>query len=84
MANLYHNDRLIIAFASLNQSDKQLERGRGNQLEARWPAALAQHQRLIGPIQDQHGCGEVCHQSRQGLDRCESVIFEARGKRHEA
>jgi hypothetical protein len=27
MANLYHNDRLIIAFASLNQSDKRWSAG---------------------------------------------------------
>ena len=27
MANLYYNDRLIIAFASLNQSDKQWSAG---------------------------------------------------------
>jgi hypothetical protein len=27
MANIYYNDRLIIAFASLNQSDKQWSAG---------------------------------------------------------
>jgi len=59
MANLYYNDRLIVAFASLNQSDKQWSAG----AEITWKVDGQRHSHsisgLLEPIQDQHGCGEV-------------------------
>ena len=38
MANLYHNDRLIVAYASMNQSTKDWSAGAEITWKQRWPA----------------------------------------------
>ena len=48
MANLYHNDRLIIAFASLNQSDKQWSAG----AEITWKAEGERRSHSIAGLTD--------------------------------
>ena len=48
MANLYYNDRLIIAFASLNQSDKQWSAG----AEISWKADGARRSHSIAGLAD--------------------------------
>jgi hypothetical protein len=49
MANLYYNDRLIIAFASQNQSDKQWSAG----AEITWSREDWRHSHTIGGLADQ-------------------------------
>jgi len=48
MANLYYNDRLIIAFASLNQSDKQWSAG----AEITWKADGERRSHSIAGLSD--------------------------------
>ena len=48
MANLYYNDRLIIAFASLNQSDQQWTAG----AEITWKRDGARQAHTIGGLAD--------------------------------
>ena len=48
MANLYYNNRLIIAFASLNQSDKQWSGG----AEITWKADGARQSHSIAGLAD--------------------------------
>ena len=48
MANLYYNERLIIAFASLNQSDKQWSAG----AEITWKADGARQSHSIAGLTD--------------------------------
>jgi hypothetical protein len=48
MANVYYNERLIIAFASLNQSDKQWSAG----AEITWKADGARQSHSIAGLTD--------------------------------
>ena len=48
MANLYYNDRLIIAFASLNQTDKQWSAG----AEITWKADGERRSHSIAGLSD--------------------------------
>jgi hypothetical protein len=48
VANLYHNDRLIIAFASLNQSDKHWSAG----AEITWKADGERRSHSIAGLTD--------------------------------
>ena len=48
MANLYYNDRLIIVFASLNQSDKQWSAG----AEITWKVDGQRHSHSISGLAD--------------------------------
>ena len=48
MANLYYNDRLIVAFASLNQSDKQWSAG----AEITWKAGDERRSHSIAGLAD--------------------------------
>ena len=48
MANLYYNDRLIIAFTSFNQSDKQWTAG----AEITWKSNGARQSHTIGGLAD--------------------------------
>ena len=48
MANLYYNDRLIIAFAALNQSDKQWSAG----AEITWKADGERRSHSIAGLSD--------------------------------
>jgi hypothetical protein len=48
MANLYYNDRLIIAFASQNQSDKQWSAG----AEITWSREGRRRSHTIGGLAD--------------------------------
>lgn len=54
MANLYYNDRLIIAFASLNQSDKQWSAG----AEITWKQGGQRHSHTIGGLTDRFKSSE--------------------------
>ena len=54
MANLYYNDRLIIAFASRNQSDKQWTAG----AEITWKHEGQRRSHSIGSVTDRFKCGE--------------------------
>jgi hypothetical protein len=49
MANLYYNDRLIIAYASLNQSAKTWSAG----AEITWKRDTQRHSHTIGGLMDQ-------------------------------
>jgi hypothetical protein len=48
MANVYYNERLVIAFASLNQSDKQWSAG----AEITWKADGARQSHSIAGLTD--------------------------------
>ena len=48
MANLYYNDRLIVAFASLNPSDKRWSGG----AEITWKRDGRRHSHSIGGLAD--------------------------------
>lgn len=48
MANLYYNDRLIIAYASINQSTKLWSAG----AEITWKAEGERHSHTIGGLED--------------------------------
>jgi len=54
MANLYYNDRLIIAFASLNQSDKKWSAG----AEITWKADGARCSHSISGLADRFKTSE--------------------------
>ena len=54
MANLYYNDRLIIALASLNQSDKQWSAG----AEITWSGDGQRRSHSIGGLTDRFKTGE--------------------------
>ncbi len=54
MANLYYHDRLIIAFASLNQSDKQWSAG----AEITWKTDGQRHSHSIGGLTDRFKSAE--------------------------
>jgi hypothetical protein len=54
MANLYHNDRLIIAFASQNQSDKQWSAG----AEISWRQDGQRRSHSIGGLADRFKTSE--------------------------
>ena len=54
MANLYYNHRLIIAFASLSQSDKQWTAG----AEITWTQDGQRHSHSIGGLTDRFKTGE--------------------------
>lgn len=54
MANLYYKDRLIVAFASLNQSDKQWSAG----AEITWKADGQRHSHSIGGLTDRFKSAE--------------------------
>ena len=54
MANLYYNNRLIIAFASLNQSDKQWSAG----AEITWKQDGRRCSHSIGGLSDRFKTGE--------------------------
>ena len=54
MANLYYNDRLIIAYASLNQSDKQWSAG----AEISWRQDGQRHSHTIGGLADRFKTSE--------------------------
>ena len=54
MANLYYNDRLIIAFASQNQSDKQWTAG----AEITWTQDGERRSHSIGGLTDRFKTGE--------------------------
>ena len=54
MANLYYNDRLMIAFASLNQSDKQWSAG----AEITWKQDGERRSHSIGGLTDRFNTGE--------------------------
>jgi len=54
MANLYYNDRLIIAFASQNQSDKQWTAG----AEITWTQESERRSHSIGGLTDRFKTGE--------------------------
>jgi len=68
MANLYYNHRLIIAFASQNQSDKQWTAG----AEITWTQDGQRRSHSIGGLTDRfknrRRRGKVCHQSCQSVD----------------
>jgi len=48
MANLYYRDRLIVAYASLNQSSKDWSAG----AEITWKSAGQRHSHTIGGLTD--------------------------------
>jgi len=54
VANLYYNERLIIAFASFNQSDKQWTAG----AEITWKREGRRHSHTIGALPDRFKTGE--------------------------
>jgi hypothetical protein len=54
MANLYYNDRLIIAFTSLNQSDKQWTAG----AEITWKRDGSRQSHTIGGLADRFKSSE--------------------------
>jgi hypothetical protein len=54
VANLYYNDRLIIAFTSLNQSDKKWSAG----AEITWRANGERRSHTIGSLADRFQTGE--------------------------
>jgi hypothetical protein len=54
MANLYFNDRLIVAFASQNQSDKQWSAG----AEITWREGGQRRSHSIGGLTDRFKTGE--------------------------
>ena len=54
VANLYYNDRLIIAFASFNQSDKQWSAG----AEITWKIESRRYSHTIGGLSDRFKTGE--------------------------
>jgi hypothetical protein len=54
VANLYYSDRLIIAFASLNQSDKQWSAG----AEITWKADGMRRSHSLGALPDRFKSSE--------------------------
>jgi hypothetical protein len=54
MANLYYNDRLIIAFASLNQSDKRWSAG----AEITWRSDDGRRSHSIAGLSDRFGSSD--------------------------
>ncbi|HEX9147223.1 MAG TPA: hypothetical protein VGA09_23345 [Candidatus Binatia bacterium] len=54
MANLYYRDRLIIAYASLNQSTKQWSAG----AEISWKRDGRRHSHTIGALADRFNTAE--------------------------
>ena len=69
MANLYYNDRLIIAYASLNQSDKQWTAG----AEITWSRDGQRHSHTIGGLTDRFKTSEdaekhIIHLAKAWID----------------
>ena len=69
MANLYYNDRLIIAFASLNPSDKQWSAG----AEISWKRDEQRQSHSIGGLTDRFKTSEeaekfVIHLAKAWID----------------
>lgn len=69
MANLYYNDRLIIAFSSLNQSDKQWTAG----AEITWRHDGNRRSHSIGGLADRFKTSEdaenfVIHLAKAWID----------------
>ena len=69
MANLYYNDRLIIAFTSLNQSDKQWSAG----AEITWKSEGGRCSHSIGGLADRFKTREdaekfVIHLAKAWID----------------
>lgn len=69
MANLYYNDRLIIAFSTLNASDQQWTAG----AEITWKRDGQRHSHSIGGIGDRFKTGEeaerfVIHLAKAWID----------------
>ena len=69
MANLYYNDRLIIAFTSLNPSDKQWTAG----AEITWKRDGARQSHTIGGLTDRFKSSEdaerfVIHLAKSWID----------------
>jgi hypothetical protein len=54
MANIYYNDRLIIAYTSLNQSDKSWSAG----AEITWKKDDQRHSHTIGGLTDKFKSSE--------------------------
>jgi hypothetical protein len=54
MANLYYNDRLIVAFTTLNQSDKQWSAG----AEITWKSNGSRRSHSIGGLTDRFKTSE--------------------------
>jgi hypothetical protein len=54
MANLYYKERLIVAFANLNQSDKQWSPG----AEITWKSHGQRHSHTIGGLTDRFKSSE--------------------------
>ena len=65
MANLYYNDRLIIAFTSLNQSDKQWSAG----AEITWKADGERRSHSIAGLADRFKSSDDAERSVIDLAR---------------
>jgi len=74
MANLYYNDRLIIAYASINQSTKLWSPG----AEISWKRDGQRHSHTIGGLADRFKTSEEAERFVIGLAKAIDVALSER------